>query len=339
MERITLRQVAEEAGVSLATVSAVLSGKAQMRRIAPQTEKLVWDIGRKLGYQSSRQARKTLTYNVGLILRGRVRYCLGNPFYGEIFHGIEQELDRRGFYLLFSSTQENIESGGMPRVLAQGKVDGLILLGQVPDGYIQKLADFNIPLVCVHFDYFPAVTSVVIDGYEESTQAMRYLASRGHRRIIYLASNTGSQHSGSHERGYVQNLPSEVEPRILRADGADIENGWTTMTGALKHWNPDTLPFTCVLAENDSLAAGAMQALMDARLNVPNDVSVMGGQDLEVPNRTGPAMTTTFVDKPYMGKLAVQHLIEMIETDQSQSLRMTVPTRVIERESVATVRS
>ncbi len=338
MSKITLRQVAQEAGVSLATASAVLSGKARMRRIAAETAQRVWQVGQQLGYQMRRPARQNLTQNIGVILRGRVRYYLGNPFYGEIFCGIEQELDRRGYNLLFSSTQENLESSGMPRVLVQGRVDGLILLGQVPDSYVKQLADFGAPMVCVHFDHFPAVTSVVIDGHEECVQAMRYLASCGHQRILYLASNTGSQHSRDHERGYLGSLGPGVAPQILRADGADIEDGWAAVTGALPTWKAGVWPFTCLLAENDSLAAGAVQALTAAKVRVPQDISVMGGQDLDVPIRSAPPLTTTFVDKAYMGKVAVRHLIEMIESQGNEPLRIVIPTRLVERASVAVIR-
>jgi LacI family transcriptional regulator len=334
MLRVTLKQIAAEAGVSLATVSAVLSGKAGHRRIASQTAQRVVEVGRRLGYHSP-PSPGTMTHNIGVILRGRVREFLSNPFYGEIFHGIQEELGRQKFNLLFSGTQENLESAGIPHALRQRQVDGLILLGQMPDAYVQTLVEYGALVVCVNFDKSPQVASVVIDGIEEAKQAMQYLAQCRHANIAYLASNTGSQHSQQHELGYVQNLAGGINPIVYTANGADPENGRSAIATALGELTGKPLPFACLLAENDTLAAGAIDALRTAGICVPADVSVMGGQDLQVAGVSGPSLTTTFVDKLYMGKIAASHLINMIAEGESRPVRIVVPTRVIERESVA----
>lgn len=338
MVKVTQKQIAEAAGVSPAAVSAALSGQAEARGISPDTAERILEVGRSLGYVPAQRRERALARTIGLVLRQRVRFFLNNPFYASIYSGIVEELARHDFHVLFSLPQEElVELLSLPRVVSQRKVDGLILLGELPFDYVGRLVDFGVRLVCVNFEHSPEVTSVLIDGRAEATAAMAYLHQLGHCRIAYLCDQNGSQHSLGRLEGYRANLPADVAACVIEADGGDIENGERAIREYLGRHDRRALPFSCLLAENDFLAIGAIRAFREAGLSVPDDVGVMGGQDFDPQGRFDCALTTTGVSKTAMGHLAARALVEAIIEDRDQAVKMVVPTTIVERGSVRPV--
>ncbi len=333
---VTQQQIAAATNLSLATVSAVLSGKASLRRIAQETVEQVWTVSNQLGYQLPVRTAKTQSLNIGIILRHGVRYALSNPFYGEIFEGIEEILAEENCHPLFANPFEvEAESAGVPGIVAQGKVAGVILLGQVEGAYIKRLCDFGIKLVAVNFEAGRMMPSIVIDGIKENILAMEYLADQGHTQIAYMSSGVGTQYSKFLEQGYRQGLAAGYKPLVLRSvTGGNMEDGIQTVNQYLKTLSPGPLPFTCLLAENDTLASGAMLALQSAGFNVPQDVSVMGGQDLYLPYPLPAKLTTTSIDKRYMGRTAVRLILDSLKSDQNLPVQVTVQASLCVRESV-----
>ena len=335
MSRITQREVARKAEVSLSTVSAVLSGQADLRRIAPETASRVLEVSQQIGYQPSRGVANRAAKGVGVVLRSRVRNFLGNPFYGEIFQGVEEALEQNGRHLLFSSRVENIlKSGGVPNMLSQNRIDGLILLGQIDLAVVKRLLAFDVACVSVNFDYRADVASVVRDGDAEAQQAIDYLTSKGHQRIAYLTSGLGSQHSLGREQGYRKHLPANQQPIVLEAKGGDLNHGEAAVQAYLaKTGRP---PFTALLVENDLMAVGAIRAMEEAGLRVPQDISVFGGGGVEIPYWNGPRVTTGAIDCAAMGRLAVKLLLDRF-LDETPPVRIVVPSKLVEGESVAEI--
>ena len=336
MSRVTQRQVAQEAAVSLSTVSAVLSGQADLRRIAPETASRVWEVSRQIGYQATRP-KKNLTHAVGVILRSRVANFLGNPFYGDVFQWIEETVEDLGFHLVFSSRVESIlQSGGVPRMLVQRRVDGLILLGQLEAPLIERLLAFAVPAVCVNFEAGPNLTCVIRDGVEEARLAMEHVLALGHTRVAYLTSGLGSQHSRSREEGYRRCLPQGTRPIVLRGEGGDVEHGQAAMTEHLAAHDGQP-SFRCLVAENDLLAVGAIRALGHAGFRVPYDISVVGGGGVTVPHWNGPRLTTTVVDRATMGRMAARLLVGTIQEDAGP-VRVVLPSRLVAGETTTAPR-
>jgi len=337
-QKMTQRQVAEAAGVSEAAVSAVLSGQAAVRRIAPKTVEQVRLAVQKLNYRSTRQsAGKKLNQMVGVILKDRVQHALSNPYYGEIFQGVEEVLDKEDFAVSIAKADDRFQTGKVARLLSTQKVDGLLLLGELSQDNLRWLSEFHTDMVSVNFVSGASMSSVTFDYRASRILAMEYLASKGHHRVAFLSSSLGTQNSLQEEEGYRMGLRPPAEPIMIYAKGGDIDHGREAMNAYLAANEKHKLPFTCLLGESDTLAAAAVLAFGDHGLRVPQDVSVMGGQNYQLPGLGHIKLTTTSLDKVEMGRLAARQLLWKIRGESSTAVRMVMPTEIIERETVAPI--
>lgn len=329
--RPTIRDVAAEAGVSLSTVSLYTQKRDG---VAAETAKKVADAIDKLGYvPRSRASRKQNSLFFSLMLEELSLSAFPETIYGTIIHAIETEAKVHGYSIVLSV----IEDDAVPRVIEQGQVDGAIILGGSPrgDSVARQIAQLNVPLVLLD-NHIPdaAIDSIVPDNQWGGYMAMKHLVDLGHRRIAILQGPTkyktltdrlwGARRAAS-DLGIC--IPKEYQP-VAQSSGQPIK-GYREMQSILALSERPT----AVFATSDKTAFGALAAIEEAGLRVPEDISLIGFDNEVRSEHMSPPLTTIHLPKQYIGKLAMQRLVAKIESSSDRPVRICVPTRLVERAS------
>lgn len=334
-KRITIRDVAAEAGVSLSTVSLYIQGRDG---VAAETAQRVAAAIEKLGYiPRASNGRKQSGGFFGLLLEKRSLSAFPETLYGAIIHAIEVEAKVHGYSMVLSI----IEEEGLPHVIAQGRVDGVIILGGSPlnDAVAQQIAQSEIPLILLD-NHIPgiAIDAIVPDNEWGGYMAIKHLVDLGHRRIAILqgppkyktlTDRLWGARRATHELGI--EIPPAYQPRDQSS--GQPRKGYHEMQSLLALPELPTAVFTI----SDKTAFGALDAIRDAGLRVPEDISVIGFDNELRAEHTSPPLTTIHLPKRYLGTLAMQQLVAKIETPSNRPVRICVPTRLIERGSTTSL--
>lgn len=333
---VTIKDVANRAGVSLSTVSLVINGK---RNVSPDTRRKVEDAIRYLDFHPRRPARSLAsrkTFNVGFILRDD-HFQLTEQFYTKILLGTEFEARKLDYYIILTTVAKSFRTGaGVPRFLLEKNVDGVILAGKVPNKLIEYIRDLHIPLILV--DYCPPgrreYSQVLPDNFNGAFMAVAHLISDGHRNISFVGGE--KKHPSIIERfeGYEQaHKDHDMTPMQNIIEMSDVDNTVSNGYNATQDLLDKGIPFTAIFAANDPMAIGAIQCLKGRGMRIPQDVSVIGFDDIESDIQIEPRLSTVRVFKEEMGAVAVRSLVEMINDSRSSVNRHRVPVKLVLRES------
>ena len=304
-----LTDVAAQAGVSLATVSRVVNHTAQ---VSQATRQRVEAAMTTLGYVPTAPRphdEKSALQPVALLIPD-----IQNPYFAEIVRGVEDEIELEGLSLLLFHTAEDTEREERTlRRLADERLAGVIVFGsRLPSPALVRFQrKSGLPLVVINrrIDN-ETIACVVVDSEQATWRATRYLVNLGHRRIAYLAGPSASESSLARQRGIEKALAEvgAVLPEQWRVPGfPDIEGGFQAMTTLLGNGRPPT----AVLLYNDLMALGALHAIRSRGLRVPEDISLIGFDDITMAAHANPPLTTITQPKHRMGRLAVQQLMHM----------------------------
>jgi LacI family transcriptional regulator len=326
----TIREVAESAGVSYATVSHVINNT---RLVSPETRERVLAAMDALNYRPNalaRSLRQGKTNTIGLVLPDSA-----NPFFAEISRSIEDEAFKKGYSVFLCNTELDTQRELFyVDVLSKKQVDGIIFVaaGDTADS-LDYLIQRRMPLVMIDRE----VPNVEADAVLTDNQLGGYLATHhlldlGHRRIACIAGPSSITPSAERIIGYRKALEeagvSYDEKLILRGDyhaqsGMDITHIILGM---------DPRP-TAIFALNDLMALGALRAAAEAGYSVPNDLSVVGYDDLEISHFTNPPLTTIAQPKKEVGTRAVNLLVERMSKKSQPPVRLVLPPELIVRRS------
>jgi LacI family transcriptional regulator len=332
---LTIKDVAKRAGVAQSTVSLVINEK---RHVSPATREKVLKAIRELGYHPRRVARvlaSRRTGNIGFILSDRYFYQ-AEPFYTRIFLGTEFEARKYSYYVLLTTVGEGFSPRkSIPRFLVETNVDGVILTGKISDSLIYYIGDLGLPMVLV--DYFPKDSkfpAVLIDNLHGAYEAVGHLIRLGHRRIGFIGAPIDHPSISDRLKGYEQALDESGLPRtdqLVAKDQSDssVAGGYAAAKRLLRSSSPPT----AVFATNDSMAMGAIKAAREIGLGVPDDLAIVGFDDIEVASHTHPPLTTMRVPKEEMGALAVRKIVERIETGGRPSEKTLIAVELVIRGS------
>lgn len=329
---VTLQQVAERAGVSPSTVSRILNGTAV---VSPAKQAAVQAAIQELGFRPNPVARGLAggkTFSVGVVTQ-----TISSPFYGEAMYGIEGVLDAAGYASLFVSGnwREDDERKAIETLLSR-RVDGLIVFaGRLSDAALKRYAA-DVPLVLVgRRSPGRQFLSIGFDNRLGAHLAAEHLLSLGHRQIAFI---TGAhQHADALERraGFEEALQAaglKLDPDLV-AEGAYTEPSGQQAAQALLARGK---PFTALFASNDQMAIGAALALHRAGLRVPQDVSLIGFDDVAVAEFSIPPLTTV---RQSVGEIGAQAATAMLDLLADRPPRVTLtPPRLVVRESTAAPR-
>jgi LacI family transcriptional regulator len=335
----TIRQIAEQLGVSVATVSRVINNYPD---VAPETRERVLAAIAEQEFTPDRAARSLVTgksHVIGVILStGLGHPDLEHPFFQEVLVGLKNTLGDLSYDLLLFSTANPGSVFERQRYLNRTRyhrVDGVVLMGvdRHDDPQIRELVDSRIPCMAVDQDLQGGRTGhVMSDNVEGGQLAVRHLHDRGHRRIALIGGRTDTRPGVDRLLGYrreLQHLGLPYRPEYVREGDFYPESGWTAMVALLELAEPPT----AVFAAADLMAAGAFQAIHERGLSAPRDVAVVGFDDIQIAPLLQPSLTTIRQDKRRLGWAAGQALVRLIEDAELEPPAITVPVELVVRDS------
>jgi LacI family transcriptional regulator len=326
----TIKDVAQAAGVSVATVSRVYNDSDLVRE---NTASRVRDAALRLGYVPHGGARSlstSRTHTMGVLLPD-----LYGEFFSEVIRGIDQTAQRNGFHLLVSSSHD-----GRPGVEAalrsmRGRVDGLIVMWPEMDAETAlRNLPAGFPLVLMSAPVGPHAFDVITVANFEGARAMvRHLLDLGHRRIAIIKGAEGNYDAAERLRGYraaLEEAGLAPDPALEAAGDFSESAGFRATTELLAR----TPRPTAIFAANDSMAIGALSALREAGLRVPDDVAVAGFDDIPLARYLDPPLSSVHVDISALGERAALRLLDAVRDKAAHVHRSeTFPTTLVLRRS------
>jgi LacI family transcriptional regulator len=327
---ITIIDVARESGVSYSTVSRVLSG---FEFVKESTRKRVLEAAERLGYVANLQARSLAggrSQIIGLLVPG-----LDNSYIGEITRGIDEELAKSNYNLMIYTTHRQVAKEAMyVNTIANSLSDGLLLLVPlVPTPYLESLSDRGFPYVLIDQTDTTGKSSVVNStNWQGAYDATKYLIDLGHRRIGFITGLTQLNSAIDRLEGYKAALADHNMPfdDALISQSNFTKNGGFDATQKLLELA--NLP-TAIFAANDLSAFGVMDAVREHGLRIPEDISIIGFDDIPQAEVTHPKLTTVRQPLEQMGRVAVKLLLEHIENPDRPPRHVTLATRLVVRDS------
>ncbi len=321
--RATLGMVAERAGVSPSTVSRILNGTAQ---VSQDKRAQVEEAIRELGFRPDPVARSLAggrTMSIGVLTQ-----FIDSPYYGEALRGIEDELHQAQYAPLFVSGHWNeAEEANRLALLQERKVDGLIVLtGRLSDAALVEVAQ-TLPVVVTGRQLSaPNLFSIDFDNEEGARLAVQHLAALGHSQIAFISGPLDHPDAEQRLQGFrteMECLGLALPPELVVISDFQEAGGFRAMNQLLQ----SRLPFSAVIAANDQMAYGVRLALHRAGLRVPEDVSLIGFDDLPHSAFTLPPLTTVRQSVYEVGQAAARALFDLLN-------RRAPPSRVMSAELV-----
>ena len=336
----TLNDIAAKAGVSVSTVSRVLNKKAQKYRIASGTEQRVLRAAKELSYRPNEIARGLRLKKTNTI--GLIAPDVSNPFFAYIIKRVQNVAHGLGYSLIVCNTDENLDQEiAHLNLLFRNRVDGLVAMpvGVSYEHYADWL-DKGIPLVLLDrcFDELN-VRSVVVDNYAGAYEAMEHLIEVGHERIAFIQGLPGTYTNTARLNGYRDALQAHglpYDPELVV--GADFrqENGYMETKLLLSMSDRPT----AVFATSDMITLGALQAIYEERLSIPQDISLVMFDDVDFAPFLRCPLTAVRQPKELMGEMAVKMLVDEVRGDRhgnerQAGTRVVLRPRLVRRQSVA----
>lgn len=326
----TLRDVAKRAGVSVSTASRVMNGHPQVseearERVLLAAKELNYDVDALGGSRRAKEGGRTL----GIIVPD-----VSTPFYGAILQGVEEEAFARHFDLVLYTTQGRSQENVIERVVASKFLSGVVLVTprHEEDKAFSRL-QAGIPAVVVdHRSEGSGFPHVTVDNLRAAFEATSYLARRGYRRIGFITGDQSVESARDRLRGYrlaLGELGIEYDEEIVLEGDFTQESGFRLIQ---EYGSRRAMP-EAWFCSNDLMAVGAIEALRAAGLSVPEDVAVMGFDDLPVATLVTPRLTTVRQPIREMGGAAIRMLLRLMEGEELETHRVILETELVVRES------
>ena len=335
--RVTIREIADLAGVSVATVSRVMNGRDDVSR---ETRELVQWIVRERGYTANRTARGLSAGRTGLI--GATVPLVHPAYFSFILSGAAEALYERDMWLVLCPTQhEHAREVSLLERMMHGTTDGgVLILPQESADELEHLLEHGYSFVVVDpllplNERIPAVSAAHSAGAD---LAVKHLLSLGHRRIAAITGPRGWIATEERLRGFHAALAAAgilAAPELVVEANFEIEPGLRAARRLLDLHEPPT----AIFAFNDNLAIGVLQAAAERGVRVPEELSVVGFDDVEAAEIVTPTLTTIRQPLAEMGRMAVSLLERLIEGQRIEALHVELRTQLVVRQSSGPVLS
>jgi DNA-binding LacI/PurR family transcriptional regulator len=312
-----IKDIAAQLGVSVATVSRALNDKPG---VAPDLRQRVLALAAELDFTPNVAARSlngAHTGAIAFVVQQQAFPAARDPFYYVIMHGIERALAQEGYHVILTTVgAEDERQAGDLRVVRENRVDGLILAGpDVDPALIVSVAQRPLPLVLVDnaLERTP-LDCVLSDNCEGARRAVEHLLGHGHRRLAFVGGPPAWLSTRERQAGYEKALAATpVWSVLMHQDATTLATG---LAAGRVLYASHPIP-TPVSAVNDAMARGVFRAARDAGLRVPEDVAVIGFDDIHGAESADPPLTTVHIAKERMGELAARHLLEQIRNSSA----------------------
>jgi LacI family transcriptional regulator len=335
LEKTTLKSIAGKLGISVSTVSRVLSGKARQYRISQKTEELVQKKADQLGFapdQIASSLRLKRTRTLGLLIPD-----ISNSYFASVARAVENEARNRGYSIILTDSQENekIEMESI-RLLKSRNVDGLIIapVGQIGD-YLETLHAGGLPIVLID-RYFPQVNLpfVTSDNYKGAFEATDYLIGKGHRKIACIQGLPDTSTNRDRVSGFRDALIKyKIEPDEELITGSDFSenNGYVEAKRLLgNHHN-----LTAIFSLGNLCAFGVIRALKEEGLTIPGDISLVSFDDHYYSPFLATPLTAVAQQMDKIGQAAVQLFCDQLDNPYGgKTSEILLSTQLNERSSV-----
>ena len=330
----TIRDVAAKAGVSISTVSRVLNSTA---RVNEAKERKVKEAIQQLGFVPNEVARNLVQKKTGGI--GVVLPSIGGEFFSEFLHGLDVTTRSNGVYLLVSASHGSLDEMKQVLVGMHQRVDGLVIMTPAGDGAFAKLEFDKTPIVVINADATASDHATInFDNFRGAYLATEHLLHLGHRRIAILKGPASTFDALERLRGYRASLQSHqisVDTR-LEIDGDYSPASGMAAASVLMSLEPRP---TAIFCANDQSAVALMNSLQHRGIRVPDDLSMVGFDDIPGAAYSSPPLTTVRAGIQQLGVEAIECLIDLMENNRRPAPHRVLPAELVVRESTASLRT
>lgn len=335
----SLKDVAKLAGVAVGTVSRYLN---EPERLRESTRQKIQPAIKALGYSPNSVARSLRRGKTGLVMV--TCWSIGDPYFGDVIRGIERVAQRHGFAVLVKEVPSVRWSSALVRdIILSRAADGVIVLGSISPFDMEEGADSEVryPPVVVGAEMvsmaMQRLPSVRIDNVAAAEELTRFLVDLGHRRIAFMTGEPGSHMMDDREIGFRNVLAAHgvPVPSELFAYGDLIIQGGRKATQTLMNLSE---PPTAIVCANDEMAIGAMAELRAMGLTVPQDVSIVGFDDIRYAELMNPRLTTVAQPREEIGERCFHRLVRAMDDPAAETGVEIVPHKLVVRDSAAAPR-
>jgi LacI family transcriptional regulator len=330
---ITIDELAKLANVSKSTVSKALNNRPD---VSAETKRKILELSRENNFTPNafgKGLRSKITKNIGVIFTREKHPLLNNPFFSRVLEGIEAELALNEYDLVLNIIQGN-KTNDLPRMIKERRVDGIILVGVFNDIFIDRIIDEKINVVQVDPKRtVKSFSQVFIDNEHGALLATQHLIDHGHKRIGFVSGDLQRLSFKQRLEGYRKALEHnniEFDKKLLRCGG--LEDGYNQFKSLLKTEKP-----TAIFSANDYNALLGYSAINDMGLKIPDDISIMGFDDIWSTSISKPPLSTIRVYKEELGSIGVRTLLRIINGELEGPVHVIMPIKLVNRESVRNI--
>lgn len=330
MKKVSIKDIAQKAGVSNATVSLVLSGKIQNGRVSKDKAEQIRRIAEEMDYQPNGLARSLQSgrsQTIGLLVAD-----ISNPFFGALAFYVQDQIEKSGYAVIIMNTNENdVQMGKMISILKNRQVDGYIIVPtEHGESHIKQLVESNSPLVLID-RYYPALQtySVMLDGYQASFQATRLLIEKGCKRIGLLVYGGTQSHMSERRYGYIDALKQAglyYPELVCEVSFSDLQQNVSEAIAYLLEQKIDGLFFVTI-----SISLCSLRALFESGVKIQEDVQIVCFDKSEVFDFM--PRPIPYVQQPVeaMARKSVDLLLEQIASDERATQICKYPATLVKK--------
>jgi len=330
--KLNIGEIARRANVSTATVSRTLNQSGAVR---PETARKVWRAAAALNYYPNSHARALVSGRSRLL--GLIVSDITNPFFPELFHSFEALATQHQYDVILTSTDyQTAYMTTCVRRMLERKVDGVAIMTSEMDlGLIKDLARRGVPLVFMDVGRVgPRMSHVLIDYANGIRQAVDHVIDLGHKRVGFITGPLDLHSARTRRQAFLDGLRArgmKAEPKLVREGTHTADGGQQAMTALLRQAKRPT----AVVCSNDWTAIGALHAIDAAALRVPEDISLVGFDDIPLASYTSPPLTSVRMSANDVGSTAFDALFRLIGGERLEGDVYQVPTQLVVRQSTA----
>jgi len=332
---LTLEDIAHLSGVSRSTVSRVINGDINVKEA---TRKKVLEIIQSRNFQPNLAARGLAigrTNVIGLVIPAGVSIIFTDPYFPQLIQGVSAACNTHNYSVMLWLAEPEYERRTISQILHNGLVDGVVVAKTLmSDPIVNSLFESKMPFILIGRHPSLDVNYLDVDNIHAVREATLHLLRLGYKRIATITGPKDQISGYDRYQGYLMALQDSNQPvrQELVAEGDFTEAGGFTAMLRLIPSKPDA-----VFAASDMMAYGAMRALREANLRVPEDVAIIGFDDIPTSSRTDPPLTTIRQSADSMGAIAVETLIDIISRHESKTRHVVLPTELVIRASCGTL--
>lgn len=328
----TIKEIAEKAGVSVATVSRVLNYDETLN-VKDDTRKKIFEVAEQMDYSVKKRQKHKKKLSVGLLYSYSLEEELEDTFYLSVRIAMEKKIEELGYKKYELSQKDTAEQ--------IARLDGIVCLGTFSSSMVNQIKSYEKPAVFVdasgdreQFD------SIVIDMRYAVSNVMSYLYHLGHRRIAFIGGQEwdtdGKEIVDERFKLYREYMEQKniFQKEYVKISGYAPKHGYQLTKELLELETPPT----AIFAVNDSLAIGCYKALNEKSYKIPEDISIVGFNDISIAKYLVPPLTTVQLHMSFMGEQAISLLVDKIETNREVSMQISLPSKLVIRESVAKIK-